>query len=98
MSERRLVMVAAVVLIRADRDAIPSAAREVAGIDGVAEVYSVSGDWDLIAVIRVAEWERIADVVTEKLARVPGLQRTNTLVAFRVYSRQDLAKAYDMFE
>lgn len=91
-------MVAAVVLIRADRDAIPSAAREVAGIDGVAEVYSVSGDWDLIAVIRVAEWERIADVVTEKLARVPGLQRTNTLVAFRVYSRQDLAKAYDMFE
>jgi DNA-binding Lrp family transcriptional regulator len=98
MSERRLVMVAAVVLIRADRDAIPSAAREVAGIDGVAEVYSVSGDWDLIAVIRVAEWERIADVVTEQLARVPGLQRTNTLVAFRVYSRQDLAKAYDMFE
>jgi hypothetical protein len=46
----------------------------------------------------VAEWERIADVVTEKLAQVPGLQRTNTLVAFRVYSRQDLAKAYDMFE
>jgi DNA-binding Lrp family transcriptional regulator len=91
-------MVAAVVLIRADRDAIPSAAREVAGIEGVAEVYSVSGDWDLIAVIRVAEWERIADVVTEKLAQVPGLQRTNTLVAFRVYSRQDLAKAYDMFE
>jgi DNA-binding Lrp family transcriptional regulator len=97
-AERRLVMVAAVVLIRADRDAIPSAAREVAGIEGVAEVYSVSGDWDLIAVIRVAEWERIAEVVTEKLARVPGLQRTNTLVAFRVYSRQDLAKAYDMFE
>jgi DNA-binding Lrp family transcriptional regulator len=91
-------MVAAVVLIRADRDAIPSAAREVAGIEGVAEVYSVSGDWDLIAVIRVAEWEHIADVVTEKLAQVPGLQRTNTLVAFRVYSRQDLAKAYDMFE
>jgi DNA-binding Lrp family transcriptional regulator len=91
-------MVAAVVLIRADRDAIPTAAREVADIEGVAEVYSVSGDWDLIAVIRVTEWEAIASVVTEKLARVPGLQRTNTLVAFRVYSRQDMAKAYDMFE
>ncbi|MGH7506969.1 MAG: Lrp/AsnC family transcriptional regulator [Longimicrobiales bacterium] len=91
-------MVAAVVLIRAERDSIPTAAREVAGIEGVAEVYSVSGDWDLIAVVRVTEWEQIAEVVTERLARVPGIQRTNTLVAFRVHSRQDLAKAYDMFE
>ena len=91
-------MITTIVLVRADPQRIPETARALAGIDGVQEVYSVSGDWDLIAVIRVAEWERIADVVTEKLARVPGLQRTNTLVAFRVYSRQDLAKAYDMFE
>ena len=91
-------MVAAVVLIRADREHIASAAREVAGIDGVAEVYSVSGDWDLIAIVRVAEWERIAEVVAEHLARVPGIERTNTLVAFRVYSKADLATAFDMFE
>jgi DNA-binding Lrp family transcriptional regulator len=91
-------MVAAVVLIRAERDSIPSAARELADIEGIAEVYSVSGDWDLIAVVRVTEWEQIATVVTERLAHVPGIQRTNTLVAFRVYSRQDIAKAYDMFE
>jgi len=91
-------MVAAVVLIRAQRDHIPSAARAVADIEGVAEVYSVSGEWDLIAVVRVPEWEQIAEVVTEHLAKVDGIERTTTLVAFRVYSRQDLSTAFDMFE
>jgi DNA-binding Lrp family transcriptional regulator len=91
-------MVAGVVLIRAQRDHIPVAARAVADIDGVAEVYSVSGEWDLVAIIRVAEWELIADVVTEKLAKVDGLERTMTLVAFRVFSKQDLAGAFDIFE
>jgi DNA-binding Lrp family transcriptional regulator len=91
-------MVAGVVLLRAQRQHIPSAARAVADIDGVAEVYSVSGDWDLVAIIRVPEWEQIADVVTEKLARVQGLERTTTLVAFRVFSKQDLAGAFDIFE
>jgi DNA-binding Lrp family transcriptional regulator len=97
-SVRRQSMVAAVVLIRAGREHIGSVAREVAGIDGVAEVYSVSGDWDLVAIVRVPEWERIADVVSEHLAALPGIERTYTLVAFRVYSRQDLASAFDMFE
>jgi len=91
-------MVAAVVLIRADRENIPAAAREVAGIEGVAEVYSVSGDWDLVAIVRVPEWEQIATVVTENLAKVPGLARTQTLVSFRVYSRKDLDSAFDMFQ
>jgi DNA-binding Lrp family transcriptional regulator len=91
-------MVAGVVLIRAQREHIATAARAVADIEGIAEVYSVSGEWDLVAIIRVAEWERIADVVTEKLARVEGLERTTTLVAFRVFSRQDLAGAFDIFE
>ena len=91
-------MVAAVVLIQAEKDHIPNAAREVAGIDGVAEVYSVAGDWDLIAIVRVPEWEQIASVVTERLAKVQGIVRTNTLVSFRVYSRKDLESAFDMFE
>lgn len=91
-------MVAAVVLIRARRDAIPTAARQVAGIDGVAEVYSVSGEWDLIAVVRVPEWEQIAQVVTERIAQIEGLERTETLVAFRVYSKKDLDAAYEMFD
>jgi DNA-binding Lrp family transcriptional regulator len=91
-------MVAGVVLIRAVRDQIPAAARAVAEIDGIAEVYSVSGEWDLVAIIRVAEWEAIATVVTEKLARVAGIERTMTLVAFRVFSKKDLAGAFDIFE
>lgn len=91
-------MVAGLVLIRAAREHIASAARAVADIDGVAEVYSVSGEWDLVAIIRVPEWERIADVVTEQLARVEGLERTTTLVAFRVFSRKDIAGAFDIFE
>ena len=91
-------MVAAVVLIQADRDHIPRAAREIADIEGVAEVYSVAGDWDLIAILRVPEWDQIASVVTEHLRGVTGIVRTNTLVSFRVYSRKDLESAFDMFE
>lgn len=91
-------MVAAVVLINAEREKIPEAARRSAEIDGVAEVYSVSGEWDLVAIVRVPDWERIAEVVTEGIAKVDGIERTHTLIAFRVYSRSDMARAYDMFE
>lgn len=91
-------MVAAVVLVRAARESIPATARALADIEGVAEVYSVSGEWDLVAIVRVTNWEQIADVVTEKIAAVGGIERTHTLTAFRVYSRRDVEAAYDMFE
>jgi DNA-binding Lrp family transcriptional regulator len=91
-------MVAAVVLIRAMPDDIPVLARRIAGIEGVAEVYSVSGDYDLVAIVRVPEYERVAQVVTEEIAQISGIERTNTLTAFRVYSKQDLERAWDMFE
>ncbi|MEX0892517.1 MAG: Lrp/AsnC ligand binding domain-containing protein [Gemmatimonadota bacterium] len=91
-------MVAAVVLIRSARDGIARVARAVAAIDGVAEVYSVTGEWDLVAIVRVPEFEQIADTVTEGLAQVEGIERTTTLVSFRVYSKEDLDRAYDMFE
>lgn len=91
-------MVAAVVLIRALPGDIPAMARKMASIEGVAEVYSVSGEYDLVAVVRVAEYDAVAEVVTEQIAKVPGIERTNTLTAFRVYSRQDLERAWDMFD
>ena len=91
-------MVAAVVMIRAQREHIPAAAQAIADIEGVAEVYSVSGEWDLVAIVRVPEWEQIATVVTERFAAVQGIDRTQTLVAFRVYSQQDVESAFDMFE
>lgn len=91
-------MVAAIVLIRATPGDIAALARRIAGIDGVAEVYSVSGEYDLAAIVRVPEYERVAEVVTEEIARMSGVERTYTLTAFRVYSKQDLERAWDMFE
>jgi DNA-binding Lrp family transcriptional regulator len=91
-------MVAAVVLIRSIPGDVPALARRLAEIDGVTEVYSVSGEYDLVAILRVKEYERIAEIVTEEVAQVQGIERTNTLTAFRVYSRQDLRAAWDMFD
>lgn len=91
-------MIAAVVLIRTAPGDIPGIARKIAGIQGVAEVYSVSGEYDLVAIVRVPEYERIAQIVTEEISRVAGLERTYTMTAFRVYSRQDAEAAWDMFD
>jgi DNA-binding Lrp family transcriptional regulator len=75
---------------------IPNAAKMLAGVDGVSEVYSVSGDWDLVAVVRVPEYDQIARVVTETFPTIPGIQRTQTLTAFRAYSKNDLQQAWDI--
>lgn len=91
-------MIAAVVLIRVVPGDIPALARRIAGIEGVAEVYSVSGEYDLVAIVRVPEYERVAAVVTEDIAQMAGIERTHTLTAFRVYSRRDLEHAWDMFD
>ncbi|OYV71569.1 MAG: AsnC family transcriptional regulator [Gemmatimonadetes bacterium 21-71-4] len=89
-------MITTIVLIRVEPTQIPNAARMLAGVDGVAEVYSVSGDWDLVAIVRVPEYDQIARVVTEVFPTVPGIQRTQTLTAFRAYSRGDLQQARDI--
>ena len=89
-------MITTIVLIKADPRQIPQTAMKLAGIDGVTEVYSVSGEWDLVAIVRVAEYAQIAQVVTEKFPAVPGIERTQTLTAFRAYSRKDLEQAWDI--
>ena len=89
-------MITTIVLCRVEPSLIPKAARALAGIDGVDEVYSVSGEWDLVAIVRVSEYEAIARVVTEVFPKVPGLQRTQTLTAFRAYSKKDLQQAWDI--
>lgn len=89
-------MITTIVLIKADPKMIPQCAMKLAGIDGVTEVYSVSGEWDLVAIVRVAAYEDIARVVTESFPTVPGLERTQTLTAFRAYSRKDLEQAWDI--
>jgi DNA-binding Lrp family transcriptional regulator len=87
-------MITTIVLIKCDPKEIPHCATRLAGIDGVSEVYSVSGEWDLVAIVRVSEYERIAQVVTEEFAKVPGIDRTQTLTAFRAYSKRDVEGAF----
>lgn len=89
-------MITTIVLVQADPRSIPACATALAGIRGVSEVYSVSGAWDLVAIVRVPDLEQIATVVTQEFARVPGIQRTQTLTAFRAYSHTDLEQAWDI--
>lgn len=89
-------MITTIVLCRVEPSLIPKAARALAGIDGVDELYSVSGEWDLVAIVRVQQYEDIARVVTEAFPKVPGLRRTQTLTAFRAYSKKDLQQAWDI--
>ena len=91
-------MITTIVLIKCDPKKIPQAALKLAGVDGVSEVYSVSGEWDLVALVRVKEYEQIARVVTEEFAAVPGIERTQTLTAFRAYPKKDLEQAWDLGE
>ena len=83
-------MTHAVVLIEAERSAIRTLGGELAAIDGVAEAYSVTGEWDFVAIVRVREHERLASVVTNAIAQLAGVVRTQTMVAFEAFSQHDL--------
>ena len=83
-------------MIAVDPARIPEAAQEIAEIDGVSEVYSVAGDVDLIAIVRVREFDQIAEVVAGRLSKVTGVVGTDTHVAFRAYSSVDLDAAFDI--
>ena len=87
-------VIAAVVLIHAERRKIPETAEALLELEEVQEVYSVAGDYDLVAIVRVREYERMADVVPRKLARLPGIMKTTTLMAFQCYSRRDLERMW----
>ncbi len=89
-------MVTAVILINAERSRIASAAQEILKLKGITEVYSVAGDYDLIAVARVRENEQLAKLVTEDLIVVQGITRTNTLIAFRQFSEYDLERMFSL--
>ncbi|MGI8949165.1 MAG: Lrp/AsnC family transcriptional regulator [Ornithinimicrobium sp.] len=87
-------MIAAIVLIKAEVARIPEAAQEIAAIEGITEVYSVTGEVDLIAVARVSSHEQFHDVIADRLNKVAGVLETNTHIAFRTYSSQDLQAGY----
>ena len=89
-------MITAIVMIGCEADKIPEVAQQVAELDGVSEVYSVAGDVDLIAVVRVREFDAIADVIAGRLSKVPGVLHTDTHIAFRAYSRHDLESTFSI--
>ena len=89
-------MITAIVFINADVARIPEVAEAVAGIDGVSEVYSVTGQIDLIAMVRVRDHEAVADVVADQVNKVPGVTATETHIAFRTYSQHDLDAAFSL--
>lgn len=83
-------MTTAVVLIEAERDAMTTLGGQLAGIDGVAEAYSITGEWDFVAIVRVPRHEQLAEVITAQLVKLTGVSRTQTMVAFEVFSEHDL--------
>ena len=89
-------MITAIVEIDVEQSAIPEVAEQVAALEGVSEVYSVTGDPDLVAMVRVREHDQLADVIAGAVSRVPGVVATRTHIAFRAYSRHDLAAAFDL--
>lgn len=89
-------MVTTVVLAVCDVHQIPETAQTIADIPAVSEVYSVAGDFDLVIMVRVREHEELAEVVTNQIAKVPGIQRTQTLVAFKVFSRHDVEALFSV--
>jgi DNA-binding Lrp family transcriptional regulator len=89
-------MVNAVVLIQCEIDGIPEAAETIAGIDGVTEVYSVAGEYDLVAIIRVMQHDDLARVIPGGISKVDGVARTETLIAFQVYSKHDLEALFNI--
>ncbi|HEV7896886.1 MAG TPA: Lrp/AsnC ligand binding domain-containing protein [Planosporangium sp.] len=87
-------MINAIVLIDCATDSIPEVAEELANLPGVSEVYSVAGGVDLIAMVRVREFDQIAEVIAGRISKVPGVLNTDSHVAFRAYSKHDLEEAF----
>ena len=89
-------MVTAIVLIKAETSRIPGLAEKIAEMNGVSEVFSVAGRFDLVAIVRVARNEDLADVISDKMRLQEGIVETETMIAFRAYSRQELEAGFEL--
>ena len=89
-------MITAIVMVRAAVDQIPEVAQRIAELDAVSEVYSVAGDVDLVALVRVRRHEELADVIAGRLNKVDGVRETQTHIAFQAYSRHDLEATFSL--
>lgn len=89
-------MITAIVNVNAAVDRIPEVAQAIADLDGVSEVYSVAGDVDLVAMVRVRRHEDLHEVIAGRLNKIEGVQATQTLIAFQAYSRHDLEATFSI--
>ena len=89
-------MIHAFVLIKAEREAMHSLGGKLADVEGVTEAYSITGEWDFVALLRVREPEQLAEVVTGRVAKVGGIRDTYTMVAFEVFSRHDIEAMFSI--
>lgn len=89
-------MVTAIVLVNCEKGMVGQAAQALADVEGISEVYSVAGRVDLVAMIRVKNNEDLAEIVTNKLQFITGIERTETLIAFQVYSKHDLESMFSI--
>ncbi|MGH2716251.1 MAG: Lrp/AsnC family transcriptional regulator [Thermoleophilaceae bacterium] len=89
-------MIHAFVLIKAEREAMHSLGGKLADVEGVTEAYSITGDWDFVAIIRLRHAEELSDLVTGRLSRIRGIRETHTMVAFEVFSQHDLEAMFSI--
>ncbi len=89
-------MITAIVFVKADVARIPEVGEQIADLDGIGEVYSVTGHIDLIAMVRVRTHDEVATVVADRLNKVDGVQSTETHIAFRTFSQHDLESAFSL--
>lgn len=89
-------MVSAVVLLNIEQAHVNSVAQQLTGMPGVTDVYSVAGEYDVVAILRVNDNEAVADLVTTRIARLQGIRNTETLIAFKTYSNRDLDQGFSL--
>jgi DNA-binding Lrp family transcriptional regulator len=89
-------MVTAIVLIKAETSRIPDLAEQITNMEGVSEVFSVAGRHDLVAIVRVSKNEELADVISDRMRHLDGIVETETMIAFRAYSKQELEAGFEL--
>lgn len=89
-------MVSTIVLINVEPNRVNETAKALSDIEGVSEVFSVAGRFDLVAIVRVPSNEKLAETVTGKMLKVPGILKSETLIAFQVFSNYDLDRMFSI--
>ena len=89
-------MLTAFILVKSSRQGLTSLGPQLADVEGVAEVYTVTGEWDFVAIVRVREHEDLANVVTQHLTKLDGIEKTQTMVAFQQFSAHDLEATFGL--